>query len=161
LAVSTCVELALTLPVSALRDRKTWVSILQEADTAVSAAEGAGFCSLVVLGAEGDGIRGASCGDCAASLCRAGQLVDLTEDQRKNPPVGSRSAQPVGFAESLKTPWRLIVMSDGVWKYAGWEAVAQALKATERPNIVASLRQVACREGRLLDDFSVAIFERP
>ena len=57
-------------------------------------------------------------------ICSAGETIqELTSSQRKNPPVGSGGAIFVPFACRLIRPWQVLAMSDGVWKYAGWEAI--------------------------------------
>jgi len=52
-------------------------------------------------------------------------------------------------------------MSDGVWKFAGWEAIAERCRAESEQALISSLREVAVSStgGRLLDDFSVILIE--
>src|SRR5204863_3743246 len=101
-----------------------WETILQRADATVSATAGAGFTTLAAFALTNKHICGASCGDSAVVLFNAGDLAQfLTSGQRKNPPIGSGGAVGVSFAANLSSPWTVLAMSDGVWKYAGWENV--------------------------------------
>src|SRR6185369_1355332 len=91
---------------------------LAHADAAVAADREAGFTTLVGLCVGADHVAGASCGDSAAvAVCGASAPRVLTSRQWKNPPVGSGEATFVPFEMELAEPWRLLVMSDGVWKY--------------------------------------------
>ena len=58
------------------------------------------------------------------------QVNELTANQIKNPPVGSAAAVFTPFAGRLERPWTVLAMSDGVWKYVGWERV----RAIQRNN---------------------------
>ena len=70
-------------------------------------------------------VAGASSGDSAALLVAGRHATELTAGQRKDPPVGSGVATAVPFAVTARGPWRLLVMSDGVWKYVGWDRVVE------------------------------------
>jgi hypothetical protein len=117
---------------------------------------------LVALVATADWVVGASAGDCAAVLVTAGSTVDLTSRQRKHPAAGSRRAQFEPFASALIAPWRLLVVTDGVWKPIGWDELAAIVVRTPTLAIVDTLRGAAARRsgGSLMDDFSGALLER-
>ncbi len=138
-----------------------WQEILRAADAGVRNRADAGFTTLVCLGVTENYICGASCGDSAAFLLSGGRDYLLTENQRKNPPIGSGAALPVAFGARAQTPWKLLVLSDGVWKYIGWEAVAAAAAQYPGEELAAALRQevISASGGRLPDDFSLALFE--
>ena len=87
--------------------------------------------------------------------------VDLTARQHKNPPVGSGVASPVTFAETPSPPWRLLVMTDGVWKYVGWERVIDAARREHACETVAELQHAARLPGSGLfqDDFTVVLLD--
>jgi len=92
------------------------------ADRAVAAAPEAGFCTLAAVAVTETKLAGASSGDSAVAVFPAGQAMRiLTSDQKKNPPVGSGSAEFVPFAATLSPPWTVLLLTDGVWKYAGWD----------------------------------------
>ncbi|MBS0657972.1 MAG: hypothetical protein JSR82_06965 [Verrucomicrobia bacterium] len=101
--------------------------IFQAADRA--AASTGGFTTLVALALGGDSglAAGASCGDSKAYLQvrPADELTELTFLQTKNPPIGSGCANAQPF-KCAATGGRLMVVSDGVWKYCGFEALCAA-----------------------------------
>ena len=55
----------------------------------------------------------------------SGANVILTRHQFKDPPVGSGEASFVPFTARLASPWTVLALTDGVWKYAGWDHVLQ------------------------------------
>ena len=122
----------------------------------------AGYCSLVSLCISEWEVCGASCGDSGALLLSGGREILLTEGQRKNPPVGSSAAHPVAFSARLQPGWTLLVVSDGVWKYVGWESISRLASRTQGQELIAALRQASLEAngGRLQDDFSVALLQQ-
>jgi serine/threonine protein phosphatase PrpC len=139
-----------------------WDECLPEADTAVAADREAGFTTLVALAIEGDYLSGASCGDSAAVAVSDGNAPRvLTSRQFKNPPVGSGEADFIPFEMELVRPWRVLVMSDGVWKYASWDHVWDCIARLSGEELIAEL-QVPARlktTGEFQDDFTVVLLE--
>jgi hypothetical protein len=88
------------------------------------------------------------------------QSVILTAQQCKNPPVGSGGGRFVGFFAKLTPPWRVLAMSDGVWKYAGLDNIVRIAAAKKGQEIVDAIRQAAGMRGngRLQDDFTLVAF---
>ncbi|QJW96407.1 protein phosphatase 2C domain-containing protein [Frigoriglobus tundricola] len=140
----------------------SWAERLGAADAAVAADAGAGFTTLVGLHVSADRVVGASCGDSAA-LAAWGRGLQrmLTANQFKNPPVGSGAAAVVPFELALVPPWRVLVMSDGVWKYAGWEHVCDLAARRSGVELLADLRAAARlrTSGTFPDDFTVVLLE--
>jgi hypothetical protein len=138
---------------------RVWDDILAYVDRAVADDAGTGFTTLVAFCAARGHLAGASCGDSALVLGESQQepLV-LTARQSKDPPVGSGAAVFVPFAIKLHAPWAAVAMTDGVWKYVGWDAVLQAA-ANPAGDVVPSLRQRAALpgSGALQDDFTLVI----
>lgn len=156
LAVSTVVLNAESLSPKQLRDPLAWQGILAVADEAVSEDAVAGFASLIGF-AVGEGWAcGASNGD-AALLLSGGDPIWLTEDQRKNPPIGSGAAIPAGFAAALSPPWRLLAMSDGVWKALGLVETERLSEGRAGEALLAAARGGAGAE--LDDDFTLLLIE--
>lgn len=159
LACRACVETASAYPPAILALRPdAWEAILRTADSAVADDTEAGFTTLVAFSIRKDAICGASNGDsglCAASAGRPG--VILTGRQHKDPPIGCGAARPVGFAARLVPPWTVLALSDGVWKYCGWDRVLLAASRLSGQDLIDSLRKQAGlpRSGRLQDDFTV------
>ena len=143
-----------------------WNEIAALADVAVTANPAAGFTTLVALTVdESSGVQavtGVSCGDSAAlAVWGDGLMRVLTSRQFKNPPVGSGDATFVPFERELTRPWRVLVMSDGVWKYAGWDRVWASAARLSGEELLADL-QVAARlkiTGEFQDDFTIVLLE--
>jgi serine/threonine protein phosphatase PrpC len=161
LACRACIEIASRTPPDRLRRADVWAAILGEVDRAVTADPAAGLTTLIGLCVTGGAIVGASNGDSAAVLaCAGGRLLTLTERQAKHPPVGSGAAAPTGFDAPLLRPWTLLVMTDGVWKYAGWEKVRSCAGGADAEAIHDSLRAaVRLRSGAFPDDFTLVVVQ--
>ena len=160
-AVEASFHAAASFPAEELRCSALWSPILSAADEAVAEDDKAGFCTLVSLCVSEHEVWGASCGDSAALLLSGGQEIMLTEEQRKNPPVGSSAAHPVTFSERLKPGWKLLVVSDGVWKYVGWEQIAGLAARNQGQTLIDALRRAAVEAGggKLQDDFSLTLVQ--
>lgn len=160
-AVEKCLELAGSYSVKRLFQSSTWYEILSGADEAVSDDPNAGYSTLVALCVADSRVCGASCGDSAALVVFKSNMEILTENQRKNPPIGSGAAFPVAFSTALKPGDKLLIVSDGVWKYVGWDAVVETSRARENETLIEALRQLSLEQsnGKLPDDFSVALVQ--
>ncbi len=160
-AVQECLDAASSFVLTELLEPVAWYSILIAADEAVAEDDEAGFCTLVSLCVTQNKLCGASCGDSAALLIDGGREVWLTENQHKNPPVGSSAARPVAFSAPLGASWRLLVVSDGVWNYLGWEGVARLARQMQGADLVAALLRAVldANGGKLPDDFTVALVQ--
>jgi PPM family protein phosphatase len=161
LACRVALEAAAGCPPERLRDQPTWSGLLRRADEAVRADPAAGFTTLVGLCVSRGRIVGVSSGDSAALLVSGERVVELTAGQCKNPPVGSGAAVAVPFAASMSAPWQLLVMSDGVWKYVGWDRVVEAVRRECGSVLVEELQRAARlpASGRFQDDFTVVVLE--
>jgi PPM family protein phosphatase len=161
LACQVTAEAAQRLPLRELARPETWVDVLQQADAAVAADPEAGFTTLIGFCIAREKVAGASSGDSAVVAALAdSQPKRLTDRQAKNPPVGSGAAWFVPFAEKLVGPWTVLAMSDGVWKYVGWDRIVAAIALHRGPPLIESLQAAArLRSGRLPDDFTVVVFE--
>ncbi len=151
---------ASALPSHQLLEAGTWPGLLQQADDAVALT--GGFTTLVACAISPDAVAGASVGDSKAYLMRtpADEMTELTESQRKNPPVGSESVDAVSFMHRAVGGGRLLVVSDGVWKYCGYEALrssfSQPLEAVPDQLRNALLQRAG---SSLPDDFSLIIVD--
>jgi hypothetical protein len=161
-ACETCVQTALAYSPRQLLLPSTWGTILQAADAAVCDSPFAGYTTLAAFCASEAHLCGASSGDSAVILLNANQpVLILSERQEKNPPVGSRAATFVPFAANLLPPWTVLAMSDGVWKYAGWENVLRSAREKRGEELIDALRDSARMQGRgdLQDDFTVIVLQ--
>jgi hypothetical protein len=144
-----------------LTDSRTWEAILSEADAAVAADAEAGFTTLIGFAIRNGFLVGASCGDSAVFVVSGTDLLEPTERQFKNPPVGSGEATFIPFEAELTRPWRVLAMTDGVWKYAGWEKIATAARERGGEELLARLQSAARLRGTgaFPDDFTVVLIE--
>ena len=159
IASGASLDAASTFPPIALLEEAAWYPILSAADEAACEDDAAGYTTLVSLCVAGGRVCGASCGDSGALLLNGGRETLLTDNQRKNPPVGSGAAYPVAFSARLGPGWKLLIVSDGVWKGLGWDGIARLAHAHGGESLIAALRLAALEEngGRLGDDFSVIL----
>lgn len=146
-----------------LIEPSTWRDILRQADATVADDPTAGFTTFIGLCIYHNVLVGASSGDSAALLVNSGKANELTTRQQKNPPVGSGTAVVISFATAIKEPWRVLVMSDGVWKYVGWDRVVEVAGRASGPAVITELQQLARlpNSGRFQDDFTVVMLEAP
>lgn len=161
IAVQTAMSRAVTLFANQLRDPRSWLSIAAAADVAVCADPDAGYATLVAFAVSDDWVVGASNGDSAVFLLLDHQPIVLTAQQMKNPPIGSGFAEPVAFQQALKMPWQLLGMTDGVWKYIGWEEVVQYTHRYKGEQIINNLSSLArlASSGKFQDDFTLVVLE--
>jgi hypothetical protein len=162
LACRTAAETILREPRERRLAPSHWADLLRQADMAVCADPEAGFTTLLGFCLAGGRLAGASCGDSAVAVAAADEpLREITAGQLKNPPVGSGAARfwPIGAV--LVQPWTVLAMSDGVWKYVGWERLAQAASAERGQPLLASLQEQARLRGsrQFPDDFTLILFE--
>lgn len=161
LACRAGIEIAFAIAPERLAEPQEWIDLLSSVDEIVARDSEAGYTTLIGLSVSESGLAGASVGDSAAVLAIGDRLFELTRGQRKNPPIGSGSALPVAFNESVAEPWRLLMMSDGVWKYSGWTSVAAAVRSESGSRMIEDLQQSARLPGtgRFQDDFTVVLLE--
>jgi hypothetical protein len=163
-ACRTAAEAALRLEPRDLMLPAPWHAILRQADRAVWEDPDAGLTTLLGFFIACGALVGASCGDSAVlTLSAGGPAREVTEGQLKNPPVGSGEARFTSFSAPLAAPWSVLAMSDGVWKYVGWERLVQAATTSRGEALVGALQGFARlpRSGQFADDFTVVAFEDP
>lgn len=158
LACATTLAAAATLS----QHQIAWDRILRQADDAVAADREAGFTTLIGFALHENCVLGASSGDSALlAFDASGRVFDLTRSQMKNPPVGCGDAVFVPFQMKLQTPWTVLAMSDGVWKYVGMDGVQTAMMKLRGQALIDSLQQSARMKGSGLfqDDFTVIVIQ--
>ncbi len=155
LACEVCAE-------HATRVNTNWLKILAIADATVASNTEAGFTTLAGFTGRENIITGASCGDSAVVAFSAnGEPNVLTTRQYKNPPVGSGEAAFVPFSLNLTTPWKILAVTDGVWKYVGWHRVFEIAAKFAGNELITQLQNAAKlpRTGEFPDDFTVVLLE--
>jgi hypothetical protein len=158
-AVSVCLDIALRDLPQELSNPFTWISIGEATDKEVCNISETGFTSLVGLAVCPSFVAGASCGDSAVALLLGDEFTLLTENQHKNPPIGSGAACLTPFSARLDAPWKLLIVSDGGWKHSGWERIENLLRREDGSRLLKVLRDIVIESagGRLADDLSVLI----
>jgi serine/threonine protein phosphatase PrpC len=139
------------------REAVAWIGT---GDRAVAAAGHGGECTAVVAVVRDARVVGASVGDSVAWVCTAGGVVALTASQRRRPFVGSAAAVAVPFAGDVRSG-RLLVASDGLWKYAAVDRLRAAATHGDVERAAEQLVElVRLPSGWLQDDVSLALVER-
>jgi hypothetical protein len=143
-------------------DADVWKQILTTADRAVAFDDNAGFATLLGFSIRWNHVVGASCGDSAVlAVCSSREMTELTRLQFKNPPVGSGEAVFIPFEAQLVRPWKVLAMTDGVWKYAGWHRIHELAAKLAGEELLAALQSAARMpgNGQFQDDFTVVLIE--
>ncbi len=161
LACRIAMEAATGYPPNTLRGVGCWLKISGAADAGVCADPEAGFTTMVGLCLSDGYVYGTSSGDSAVFALSDQHAEELTRHQEKNPPVGSGAAQFVPFAWKLVSPWKVLAMSDGVWKYVGRDRVREITKLFRGQALVDELQGQARlkKTGQFQDDFTLVLIE--
>jgi serine/threonine protein phosphatase PrpC len=160
LACKTCLDSAASTDPWKLLTPSKWIDILLVVDNAVAADPASGFTTLVGCCIHQNWLCGASCGDSGLAFwCEGKDATILTQHQAKNPPIGSGGANIVPFSAHLQAPWIVAAMTDGVWKYVGWDRLDDAFKSEQTETAIERLLTMvrSPRNKRLLDDFTIVI----
>lgn len=140
-------------------DPRFWSDVLRGADAELAAAPHGGLTTAVVVEIVGKNLCGASVGDSGAWVITDNGVADLTAGQSRKPLVGSGAAQPVAFGPVL-SHGRILVASDGIFKYARREALATCARRDSLEDAaLALIDAVRLRGGRLQDDVAVILCE--
>jgi serine/threonine protein phosphatase PrpC len=140
-----------------LLDVEACIELLREADHIVQATGGETTCVIIVVH-EG-GLFGASAGDSEAWIVRDdGTIDDLTAKQHKKRRIGSGRAVPVGF-ERASVVGTLLMGTDGLYRYARPEAIAEVVTTAATPEDAAEglVELVRPPSGEHIDDLAVVM----
>lgn len=160
-AVKSAVQMALSASIRQLQSERFWRQLLLDVDKAVADDPDAGFTTFVGAAITEHQIVGVSSGDSQAVLIsQTGSSVMLTANQRRNPPVGSQMCHPVPFSVPFPTNSRLLLMSDGVYKFVPSETIFSTIAKLEAKDAIKTIRELAVgRSGTLYDDFTLVIVD--
>lgn len=138
-----------------LDKEQTWREVLSLLDTAIAKVD-SGQTTAVVLAASAGWVCGASVGDSEAWLIEEGEIIDLTEGQRRRPFLGSGMASPVSFRRE-HAGGTLVVGTDGLFKYAQASRILQV--ASGPPDVACRglIDLVRMPNGKLQDDIGVVV----
>jgi PPM family protein phosphatase len=158
------IERASASPVDQLQNPLVWAELIRMADRAIHSDTESGYTTLVALGLRFGQVVGASQGDSAVFAQHDGSFIELTQNQRKNPPIGSGEVRPRSFQTGFTEPWLLMLMTDGVWKYVGHERLAELTAKQRATDLLLTEIQELARlktSGRFQDDFTILAFSEP
>ena len=159
LACSTIINAATALQPDLLSQPLAWTDLLYHADQTLYESPRAGLTTVVALCITPWWVCGASCGDSEALLMMENKAIFLTQHQTKKPPMGSGLASITPFGNKLKPQWLLLMMSDGVWKYAGWPRIKTLLSSHNSSDAIDQIEQLARLPGTgaFQDDFTLLL----
>jgi serine/threonine protein phosphatase PrpC len=130
------------------------IRFLQDLDQQLTTV---GQTTAVVLVLTGSQVFGASVGDSSAWLLGPADVTDLTQHQKAKPLLGSGNAVPIGFGP-LPLVGRVLIGSDGLFKYAPHERIAFLASSLPLAEAAAALVDAArLRSGALQDDIAVVV----
>lgn len=159
LACKTILQAASQCRPKRLLWKRNWKQLLIHTDQSLRVNVDAGFTTLIAFAVMPNQLCGAANGDSALMAVTPGEIKILSEGQMKNPPVGSGRASAFGFNLALPSPWTILAMTDGVWKFAGWDQIQNKALELHDPNaIIESIRGAAAHIlGALQDDFTLLV----
>jgi hypothetical protein len=69
-------------------------------------------------------------------------------------------ARAIAFSAETVSNWKVLVMSDGVWKFVGWERILEQATRCGGNLLIEKLRaDAAGNSGSLPDDFTLVLIE--
>lgn len=138
-------------------DPVPWLSWMREMDRSLSLDPTCGETTAIVCVVDGPLVGGCSVGDSEAWIFESTSIVDLTSAQRRKPLLGSGQANPHPFFVRRSTRTRgsstLLLGSDGLFKYASRDRIAELVSASPFPKLLDALvESVRLPTGALHDD---------
>lgn len=129
------------------------------ADEAVEAHPDAGFSTLIVLACDQKRIAGASVGDSMALHIGPHDEMELSDKQRRRPPLGSGGCLGTPFQYDVRDDEQTLLMSDGVFGYVGLETLARTCRESSDLEVMPRLLGLQKRSanGDLFDDWSAIL----
>jgi serine/threonine protein phosphatase PrpC len=156
-AAQAACDLLMSRALETSRAPEDWGTALREADREMMTSAEGGLTTAVVVEVSGTVVFGASVGDSGAWMVGPKGIVDLTRHQLRKPLIGNGEALPVVFGPTF-VAGRLLVATDGLFKYAPREELARRAGDGALENAVRSLIDaVRLRSGALPDDVAVAL----
>lgn len=141
---------------SSLDGPDSCVTLLQSVDRTIAHDRVAGETTCVVALLAGESVFGASVGDSGAWIINQNGAVDLTRRQVRKPFLGTGCASPVSFIHKLGKGEKLLLATDGLFKYTSPERIENLCRVTA-PQIVPKqlIELVRYASGALPDDITV------
>jgi serine/threonine protein phosphatase PrpC len=132
------------------------VTLLQNVDRAIAHDRVAGETTCVVAVLSGDNVYGASVGDSGAWVMNQNGAVDLTRRQARKPFLGTGCASPVGFIHKLGNREKLLLATDGLFKYTSPGKIENVCRVNPPETVPKQLIElVRYASGALPDDITI------
>lgn len=142
------------------RSEWAWRMFLSGVDRDLAAGD-VGETTAVALTLSDDGVVGAAVGDSGAWWFADDVAAELTKQQPRKPLLGTGEARPAGFSHA-RGAGRLVVASDGLFRYAHRDALAEAARrGTVAEALDALVALVRLPSGALQDDLALAVIDVP
>ena len=142
------------------RHSKDCIKALKDLDLQIYRDKQCGETTAIVIVESQGEIVGASVGDSEAWLISKETVNRLTSSQRRKPFIGSGACQPVGFGPVKIQGQRLLMATDGLFKYTDRAKIQELL---QKPSLEGCLEALAdlvrMKSGRLQDDLAVILGE--
>jgi serine/threonine protein phosphatase PrpC len=120
--------------------------------------DGVGETTAVVALVVGGSVFGASVGDSGAWLLGPDGVIDLTAAQKPKPLLGSGRAIPLVFGPFSFSHARILLGSDGLFKYVPHDLIREIASKTPLSETAAALvRAARLSGGALRDDVAVIV----
>lgn len=134
-----------------------WTGVLMQLDRYLASSASFGETTAVVAHVTPRHVVGASVGDSGGWMFAVGIWLNLLEDQKRKPLIGSGKAVPVGFGP-FPAGDRLLLGSDGLFKYVDADRIGELALLDPMDRAVLELVQAArLPSGKLQDDITVVI----
>jgi hypothetical protein len=134
-----------------------WSSILLRLDRSLAANASFGETTAVVAHVTAEHVVGASVGDSGGWMFAMGIWLNLLEDQKRKPLLGSGTSNPVGFGP-FPVGERLLLGSDGLFRYVNAERIGELALLSPVEHAARELvRAARLPSGKLQDDITVVI----
>ncbi len=134
-----------------------WVDVLLRLDRYLSSSASFGETTAVLVHVTSDHVAGASVGDSGGWMFALGIWLNLLEDQKRKPLLGSGVAVPVGFGP-FPVGERLLLGSDGLFKYVDADRIGELALFNPVERAARELVHAArLPSGKLQDDITVVI----
>lgn len=134
-----------------------WVNVLLRLDRYLSSSASFGETTAVLAYVTSDHVAGASVGDSGGWMFALGVWLNLLEEQKRKPLLGSGAATPVGFGP-FPIGDRVLLGSDGLFRYVDADRIGELASLNPVARAARELVNAArLPSGNLQDDITVVI----
>lgn len=133
-------------------------AMLKNMDRAIAKDKIAGQTTCIVAVIRDGRVDGASVGDSGAWVVGENNSLELTRGQIRKPFVGSGNATPVSFSHTIQSGERLLLATDGLFKYTSSDRIIDTCRLHLAESIPKKLIElVRYPSGALPDDITIIL----